>query len=118
MRSALVALSAALIAGCSPKPAAETQPAASAPAPAAAPASPAPQGVGVRPDDEALKKTLSKEQYNVCIMGGTEKPFANKYWNHKEKGTYACVLCKRPLFESVTKFDSGTGWPSFWDAVR
>ena len=112
MRAILVALSLT-IAGCSPKPAPE----ASAAPPAAPPAAPAP-AAGARPSDEELKKRLTKEQYNVCIMGGTERPFANKYWNHKETGTYACIVCSRPLFESVTKFDSGTGWPSFWEVVR
>lgn len=67
---------------------------------------------------EKLKAQLSKEQYEVCFNRGTERAFTGKYWNHHEKGTYKCVVCGSDLFDSETKFESGTGWPSFWDAVR
>jgi peptide-methionine (R)-S-oxide reductase len=68
-------------------------------------------------DKEALKKKLSAEAYNVCLNAGTEAPFTGKYWDNHEKGVYVCVVCDTPLFSSNTKFDSGTGWPSFYDAI-
>lgn len=63
------------------------------------------------------KQKLSPEQYNVCRMGGTESPFSGKYYNHHEPGMYVCVACGQDLFSSNTKFDSGTGWPSFYDVA-
>lgn len=57
---------------------------------------------------------------NVCYVvrdGGTERPFTGKYWNHHEKGMYACVACDELLFSSETKYDSGSGWPSFYDVL-
>lgn len=66
--------------------------------------------------DEHLKK-LSEEQINICHFKGTEPPFSGKYLNNKEAGTYHCAACDAELFASDTKFDSGTGWPSFWDAA-
>ena len=68
-------------------------------------------------DKEALKQKLGAEAYNVCMNAGTEAPFTGKYWDNHETGVYACVVCETPLFTSTTKFDSGTGWPSFYDAV-
>jgi len=64
------------------------------------------------------KKKLTPEQYNVCRLGGTESPFSGKYYKHDERGIYVCVACGQELFSSNTKFDSGTGWPSFKDVVN
>jgi peptide-methionine (R)-S-oxide reductase len=63
------------------------------------------------------KKKLSAERYLVMREKGTEKAFSGDYWNHSESGTYACAACNLPLFSSETKYDSGTGWPSFWDPL-
>jgi len=64
--------------------------------------------------DEAKRK-LSPEQYNICFLKGTEPPGSGKFLHNKAKGMYVCVACGQELFQSDTKFDSGTGWPSFWD---
>lgn len=68
-------------------------------------------------DKEELKAKLTPQQYNVCIDCGTEPAFDNAYWDHHEQGTYHCVVCEAPLFSSETKFDSGTGWPSYFRPV-
>lgn len=70
-----------------------------------------------KPSKEELKKILSPEQYEICINKGTEPPFSGKYHNSKEKGKYKCVCCGQELFSSNTKYDSGTGWPSFWEPI-
>jgi peptide-methionine (R)-S-oxide reductase len=67
--------------------------------------------------EEEWKMQLSPEQFHVARKAGTEPAFTGKYWDTKEKGTYNCVCCGTPLFESVTKFNSGTGWPSFYKPV-
>jgi len=64
------------------------------------------------------QQQLSPEQYYVARKAGTEPPFSGKYWKSKEQGTYNCVCCGAPLFSSETKFESGTGWPSFWQPVE
>jgi peptide-methionine (R)-S-oxide reductase len=66
---------------------------------------------------EEWKEQLSPEQYNICINKGTEPPFSGKYCESKEKGIYKCTCCGEPLFNSTTKFDSGSGWPSFWKPI-
>ena len=68
-------------------------------------------------DKEELKERLTPEQYEVCMCSATEPPFTGKYWNCTETGTYTCICCGIPLFASESKFDSGTGWPSFWDTI-
>ena len=67
------------------------------------------------PDE--LKEKLTPEQYEVCVKNGTEPPFSGKYVNCKDDGTYTCICCGEELFKSETKFDSGTGWPSFWQPI-
>ena len=67
---------------------------------------------------EEWQARLTREQYQVARKGGTERAFTGAYWNHKAAGMYCCVCCGAPLFSSATKFDSGTGWPSFSDGVK
>ena len=67
--------------------------------------------------EKKWKKILSKEQYKILREKGTEPPFTGKYNYNKEKGLYECAACGNPLFSSETKFDSGSGWPSFWDKI-
>lgn len=63
--------------------------------------------------DDDWKADLSPEEYQVTRCSGTEQAFTGKYWDHKESGTYDCVCCNTPLFSSDTKYDSGSGWPSY-----
>tara|TARA_B100001013_G_scaffold312670_1_gene218402 strand:- start:56 stop:457 length:402 start_codon:yes stop_codon:yes gene_type:complete len=67
--------------------------------------------------DEEWNNVLNSEQHNVCRNNGTEKPFTGDLWDCKEKGMYRCVCCRNELFLSETKFESGTGWPSFYKTV-
>lgn len=66
---------------------------------------------------EEAKKKLTSEQYNICFLKGTEPPFSGKYTDNHQPGFYHCVVCGQKLFDSSTKFDSSTGWPSFWDTA-
>jgi peptide-methionine (R)-S-oxide reductase len=68
----------------------------------------------VRKTDQEWRERLSSEQYRVARRKGTERAFSGEYWDLKEEGVYRCVCCGTPLFGSETKYDSGTGWPSFW----
>ena len=70
------------------------------------------------PTAEELKQRLTPEQFHITQEAGTEPPFTGKYVNEKTPGVYACVVCGQELFRSDTKFDSGTGWPSFYDVAE
>ncbi len=71
----------------------------------------------VKKSEEQWREELSPEAYHVTREKGTERPFTGEYWNNKDKGVYRCVACGQPLFDSETKYPSGTGWPSFWEPV-
>ena len=64
--------------------------------------------------DEQWQSELTPEQYQICRRQGTEPAFSGAYWDTKDDGVYRCSCCDEPLFDSATKFDSGSGWPSFW----
>lgn len=72
----------------------------------------------VKPSHDEIKKMLSPEQYEVTQKEGTERPFQNAYWNTKDDGIYVDVVSGEPLFSSLDKFDSGTGWPSFTKPIH
>jgi peptide-methionine (R)-S-oxide reductase len=67
--------------------------------------------------DEEWRRQLTEEQYQVTRRKGTERAFTGAFWDNKQDGVYECVCCGQPLFDSATKYDSGTGWPSFWQPV-
>jgi peptide-methionine (R)-S-oxide reductase len=76
-----------------------------------------PMGERVVKSDEEWKRLLTPEQYRVTRQKGTERAFTGENWNSKVEGVYQCVCCGQPLFDSATKYESGTGWPSFWQPV-
>ena len=67
--------------------------------------------------DSEWKEKLTEEQFKICRKKGTEPAFSGKYWDCHDQGTYHCICCDEPLFTSLTKFDSGTGWPSFYESI-
>ena len=69
------------------------------------------------PSDADLRARLTPLQYQVTQQAGTERAFTGEYWNTKAPGVYHCIVCDAPLFKSDTKYDSGSGWPSFWEAI-
>ena len=71
----------------------------------------------VNKTEQEWKRELTLEQFTVARKKGTERPYTGAYWNNHEKGIYQCVCCGNDLFSSETKFESGTGWPSFWAAI-
>lgn len=72
----------------------------------------------VKKNDQQLKEELTPLQYEVTQMKGTERAFSGKYYDFKGDGIYRCVCCGNPLFDSDTKYDSGSGWPSFWAPIE
>ena len=68
--------------------------------------------------DEEWQEQLTPEQYRVTRQAATERPFTGEYWNTKDQGTYSCVCCGAELFSSSTKYESGCGWPSFYDEIE
>lgn len=71
----------------------------------------------IEKSDAQWKKELPPDVYHIMREKGTEAPFSGKYYHHKEKGTYLCAACGNELFNSLTKFDSGSGWPSFYEPI-
>lgn len=67
--------------------------------------------------DAEWRAKLSNEEYRVTRACGTEPPFTGRYWDHHEEGVYQCVCCGTPLFSSTEKYDSGSGWPSYWAPI-
>lgn len=71
----------------------------------------------IQKSDEEWRNQLTAEQFQVTRKHGTERAFTGAYWNQKAPGVYRCICCGQDLFAAATKFDSGTGWPSYWDPI-
>lgn len=78
---------------------------------------PTPSPAAVTKTDAQWRAELSPEQYAVCRCSATEPAFTGKFWDHKADGIYTCAACGEPLFDSSTKYDSGSGWPSYWQPL-
>ena len=76
------------------------------------------EGAQVEKSEAEWKQELSPQQYRVLREQGTEPPFTGKYWNEHADGVYRCAACGNPLFDAATKFESGTGWPSFYEPIE
>lgn len=72
----------------------------------------------IQKSDAEWRKQLTSEQYYVCREKGTERPFTGEFYDHKGEGEYRCVACGEPLFSSASKYDSGSGWPSFYQPIK
>lgn len=72
----------------------------------------------IRKSEGEWRQQLTPEQYAVLRQKATERPFTGEYVHEKSQGVYACAACGQPLFDAATKFESGTGWPSFWDVIE
>ncbi|NNE08360.1 MAG: peptide-methionine (R)-S-oxide reductase MsrB [Gemmatimonadetes bacterium] len=72
----------------------------------------------IRKSEEEWRKELTEEQYHVARKGGTERAFTGCFWDSKKPGVYTCVCCETPLFRSDEKYDSGSGWPSYWRPIE
>ena len=74
--------------------------------------------MSAKPSTEELRERLTEGQFHVTQEGGTERAFTGCLWNEKREGSYSCIVCDTHLFESGTKYDSGSGWPSFWAPIE
>lgn len=115
-------ISGLMLFACQPKDATQVQRGTTTSQATAVPTSTAPLDAGdltpITKTPEQWKQILTPEEYSVLREDGTERAFTGEFWDHKKKGIYTCAACQLPLFESETKFKSGTGWPSFYQPIK